>query len=514
MTQPGPHIFYDRRGTRWTRVKRAAGLALLVTSVLGTLLGVTLVLLPALPAGLLAGDTYFHPKVEPRERAEQGRLAAQARTQLQEDIRKEHGRRHPASKKPYSTVIGFYVNWEPNSFNSLREHADALTYLMPEWLSLTPDAKLLRLLYDTSTNDPKVVQLAADRHLPIIPLVNNVVAGTFDWPTLKLLLQDPARQKLLIQRLREYVESNHFAGINIDFEAPYYQLSDDERKVAQQLVHDALPDFMELLHKEFAPRHLLVTQDLQAADENEDLDALNDANDLLIIMLYDQHVAAGEPGPIASQTWVESCAEHVLPHVDSSKVIFGLGNYCYDWRVKFAADGTYTTPPGSKGRKLLLGAALGMAREAQAEVQMEDDDLNPFFACMDEEGQEHLVYMLDAVTAFNELSALRGYEARGAALWYLGSEDPTLWSFFDERKLSRPYRPDLLKSVDLSGHGRRGRGPGRQRANDRDRDAPERLARLAGGRGRPDYRRDTTAPTPTRSWSSNSMRPWTTRWWR
>ncbi len=82
---------------------------------------------------------------------------------------------------------------------------------------------------------------------------------------------------------------------------------------------------------------------------------------------------------------------------------------------------------------------------------MEDDDLNPFFACVGRRGQEHLVYMLDAVTMYNELSALRGYEARGAALWYLGSEDPTIWSFFDERKLNSPYQPDLLKTVDLPG---------------------------------------------------------------
>ena len=47
----------------------------------------------------------------------------------------------------------------------------------------------------------------------------------------------------------------------------------------------------------------------------------------------------------------------------------------------------------------------------------------------------HEVWMLDGVTAYNELRAAERAGVRGTALWRLGTEDPSLWSIWD---LTRP----------------------------------------------------------------------------
>jgi cellulose synthase/poly-beta-1,6-N-acetylglucosamine synthase-like glycosyltransferase/peptidoglycan/xylan/chitin deacetylase (PgdA/CDA1 family) len=50
---------------------------------------------------------------------------------------------------------------------------------------------------------------------------------------------------------------------------------------------------------------------------------------------------------------------------------------------------------------------------------------------------------------YNELTALRDYHTRGSALWYLGSEDPSIWSFFNKDSIDGKYNPDLLRRIDF-----------------------------------------------------------------
>ena len=79
------------------------------------------------------------------------------------------------------------------------------------------------------------------------------------------------------------------------------------------------------------------------------------------------------------------------------------------------------------------------------------DDLNPrFFYSDSATNTDHVVYILDAITAYNAIMALKGYEPKGVALWRLGSEDPTIWSFLNDDTLGKPLS-DLkeLSSVNL-----------------------------------------------------------------
>ena len=43
----------------------------------------------------------------------------------------------------------------------------------------------------------------------------------------------------------------------------------------------------------------------------------------------------------------------------------------------------------------------------------------------------HRVWMLDGVTAYNELRAAERVGVQGTALWRLGSEDPSIWPIWD-----------------------------------------------------------------------------------
>jgi cellulose synthase/poly-beta-1,6-N-acetylglucosamine synthase-like glycosyltransferase/peptidoglycan/xylan/chitin deacetylase (PgdA/CDA1 family)/spore germination protein YaaH len=454
---PERQVFRDPAGKRWQVYKKIGATLGIITSIAALLLCISVLLLPSSRQQAIGA---FHPFfLTSHDEAARKFLADTIAKKAKKQLAAEKPRRFKIhTGKPAdtnNTVIGFYVDWDPNSFTSFRDHIDALTYVLPEWMSLNGGAVTFTSLYppkpqgpdDTPSLDGQVVQLANAHRLPIMPILNNENADDFQWAPLRQLLTDPTRQQLLITRLRDYLLAQHFAGINIDFELPYDAMSAAELAQGKALIHAALPQFMQRLHDAFAPAHLLVSEDLPVDDANYDFAALGEANDLVIAMQYDQHTPTDPPGPIAGQDWLEQTAQTLFDQIDSSKVILGIGNYSYDWPVKLDANGAMT--PDGAGREIQLGSALNIARQTNATVQMDDGDLNPYFFYTDADGQTHVVYMLDAVTAYNQVTALRGYAPRGAALWYLGSEDPTIWSFLDEDLLAKPASPGALHDINF-----------------------------------------------------------------
>ncbi len=179
-------------------------------------------------------------------------------------------------------------------------------------------------------------------------------------------------------------------------------------------------------------------------------------------MNYDEHEATSDPGPIASQDWFVANLTRVLKSVPKEKLICALGNYGYDW--------TLSIPPAAKrGHKqpkpqvldtidLPVSDAWQRASDADADLNLDYDSLNPHFDYIDEDNnQRHVVWFLDAVTLLNEMRAARQLGLQTFALWRLGSEDSSLWNVWD--KPSNPASLEALRlvepghSVDTEGEG-------------------------------------------------------------
>lgn len=439
---------------RWKKITKAATILALVFSVVGALFSVSIVLLPLTPfADHGNKKNNFHSLgsgVISHEQAQRLFLARRSRNKLLQQIVREKGPKlHPRSQgEPCSVVVGFYVNWDESSFESLRRHLDDLTYVMPEWLYISAkgNGTSFGSRFDPKTSDPEVIKLAAAHKLPIIPMLQNLDKDKWQWEPLRELLSNHSAQLKLAANLRNYLVSHHFGGINIDFEPPA-DLPPSVAVQARKLFHNELPNFIRVLRNAFKSSKLLVTEDVPANDNGFNYGALADANDLVIVMLYDEHWQTGSPGPIAGQDWIEKMAELVFARMDSSKVVLGIGNYCFDWPITI--DSSRVIDSYKPAAKLNMSEALRIADDVGTNMDM--DDLNPYFTYADDHGKDHIVYMLDAITAYNEIMALKGYEPRGTALWYLGSEDPSIWTFFNERDLGKPARKGALKNIVYNG---------------------------------------------------------------
>ncbi len=103
--------------------------------------------------------------------------------------------------------------------------------------------------------------------------------------------------------------------------------------------------------------------------------------------------------------------------------------------------------------------AWQLAADADADLTLEDNNLNAHFAYDDEDNHvRHQVWFLDAVTALNQLRGARDLGLQTFALWRLGSEDRSLWTVWD-----KPSSKDAPKALSIAsawarrGHRRRRR---------------------------------------------------------
>lgn len=402
-------MFQDRAGHRWRRLR---AVLILLTATVGLILaclGVSVVLRPPLPTLALLGTVPVQERRVFMERVQP------ARTQVRNAA--------PAPALPEARrvrgvpeVTGFYVNWDDNSFSSLKQHLNQLTELDPEWLhftsaGLTPDdpvktANLLGYLHDQRPEG-----------LRVVPLVNNYDNRHQRWDSLSLtqMLHDPTRRAQVQRHLLDYVRQVHGGGLMIDFE---------------QVPAAAQPDFVAFvreLHAQTHPLGLRLNIALPLDDDTYPYAALGAAVDRIHLMAYDQHADGDAAGPVAAQGWLQATLQTRLGDLDPTKVVLDVGNYGYDWTASSLAAGTVS-----------FQDALTLATASGAQPHLDPASLNPTFRYEDSAGHAHEVWYLDAASAFDQVQAARRLGVDQVALWRLGTEDPRVWQVLDRAALANP----------------------------------------------------------------------------
>lgn len=329
--------------------------------------------------------------------------------------------------------VGFFINWDESSYESLKRNLDHLDWVVAEWSHLqnVPDGQ-----------NP----LATDVHIPalnwirlnrpqtrILPMVQNVVDGKWEGDLLARAIADEPHRQLLINSLTSFVTDNKFAGICVDFEEPPVESQNN------------LLTFMQELHTAFSAKGLLVTQAVPFDDADWNYKAYAAASDYLILMAYDEHWTGSDAGPVAGQEWFEQHLIARMRDLDAAKTIIALGNYGYDWN-----------DANNSVAEVTFQEALISARDSNTAPSFDPTNRNPYFAYDEDDNSHHEVWFLDAVTAYNQIRAASGYKPAGFAIWRLGSEDPSVWSALGTGENSSP---DALRTinygyqVDFEGNG-------------------------------------------------------------
>ncbi len=308
----------------------------------------------------------------------------------------------------------FYVNWDPESFYALRNNAERLSMVFPEWFFLPDTGDTV----DTDVEN-RALDLLREKKIPVVAMLTNFYNNQWNGNNVHRILHSPERRKTFIASILQALKEYSLAGINVDFEA------------LQEKTDEPLVQFTRELHAALHPAGFLVSIDVAPFNADYDLVQLNEICDFVIVMAYDEHYAESVPGPVASVPWFRSVLSDVSAKVSPDKLLVGIPAYGYDW------------PQGDSAATVSYDDALVSAKEADTTVVFDSVSANLRCDYDDDNDVPHSVYFVDAATTFNLLQAVNGSGAAGAVLWRLGSEDPRIWKFYDERLAGTPARwPD------------------------------------------------------------------------
>lgn len=313
-------------------------------------------------------------------------------------------------------IIGFMVNWDPKSFDSLKENIDKIDVLIPEWIHLSDSEGNIYLNNRSRQVEIQEYISLNRRDLEITPLINNYdyEKKIWDTETLVTLLRNQNSRATLIDKLFEYITVNRFSGINIDFE----EIDLENQKY--------LVLFMSELSQKFKENGLTVSQSLPLDNDSVDYYNLQPYSDHLILMAYDQHWSTGVPGTPASQTWVSQGLLKRFQQLPSDKIIVALGNYGYDWKQGDQA-----------ARAVSYQEIINILKKSEGNVSFSSYTLSPYFSYLGSDEVEHSVWFLDGISFFNQVVFASELKPAGYGLWRLGSEDPSVW--------------EILKNIDNIG---------------------------------------------------------------
>ena len=137
--------------------------------------------------------------------------------------------------------------------------------------------------------------------------------------------------------------------------------------------------------------------------------------DVALVMLYDEHWANSDPGPIASPEFVRRALGIRVAEAGASRLVAALPLYGYQWRpgraTRVVGWDDANREAGAAGQNLIRdpGTATLRARRTR------------------DSGDPWELWVSDAALVDSLAGIARSAGIRTFALWHLGLEDPALW---------------------------------------------------------------------------------------
>ncbi len=414
-----PFIFQDPRGRRWPRFRRLVILVGVLVFLSFVVFIQSLFLTPelTLPKSVrhLKGQltSFKNPTPPPGPTQAFRRFLQTHSTATTKPVP------HMPLRSMQEIRAGYYVKSNPYSILSLEKYATKLTHVCTDWMSVVDGEG--RLVFD---RDSAVVDLTQKNKLALFPTLNNLLGDTWQPEAVENLANGPQerRDRFFASVLRELDEIGA-SGLILDWENldPSYQ--DDVTKLITELAG--------LLHAK--DRELWLSVSIGDDAKVFDLDTLSGVIDHFVAQLSDEDSETDDPGPLASQQWVEDSLNNLSEFGAPGQWIAALGSYGYDWAAGEKSAETIT-----------FSDAMSRASVSGIDaVKIEPPLLNPTFSYY-EGAVAHTVWFLDATTFFNHLQAVRKKKWAGFAINSVGSEDPEIWT-----AMSLPPQPSPASLVSL-----------------------------------------------------------------
>ncbi len=254
----------------------------------------------------------------------------------------------------------------------------------------------------------QVLRAAAASGRPAWPLLQNDFSNP---ASIDALLNSQGSERRLVAEAVGEVRTLHLGGINLDFESvPPLDEGALTSFVAE--LAGALHGVGAKLSVDVVPHAPGSVNDASGAYDDPALAALADQ---LVVMTYDEHYGAGDPGPLAGIDWQAEELAGTLAGVPAGKALLGIPLYARRWS-------------GGEVTSLDYAGAVAQAlREPDVAYDYDFGAAAPELTS-DPGGVPTQLWFDDADSLLRKIDAVSHLGLAGVAMWRAGFEDPAIWS--------------------------------------------------------------------------------------
>lgn len=264
-------------------------------------------------------------------------------------------------------------------------------------------------LIPPKVNDLPLIQRAWENGVrPILVLTPFDENDRFNNYLVKLVVQDQQMQDRLIENLLNTVQMQGYAGVDVDFE---YILPEDKQGYGEFVgnLRAAMNAQGYQVSVALAPKTHAEQKGLLY--EGMDYRLLGENADYVFLMTYEWGYTYGPPMAVAPLNKVQEVADYAVTEIPQEKIMLGVPNYAYDWKLPFQA--------GISAAELIGNVeAVQRAAYRAEEILFDSTAQSPHFTYWEGE-EQHEVWFEDVRSIKAKLQLASDYGLRGVGYWNL-----------------------------------------------------------------------------------------------
>lgn len=289
--------------------------------------------------------------------------------------------------------------------DDLRAILPFLTYMTVFTYGIESDGELIDI------DDEEIIELAREYGTAPIMLVSTLGEdGKFSNELAVTVLGDVDVRNTLIEEIANTLTAKRYVGVDIDFEyvpAEYAQ---------------AYAQFIRALRARIEPLGYFVvvslspkTSDTQEGllYEGHDYASLGEAADRAFLMTYEWGYTYGPPMAVSPVNKVREVVEYAVGKIPNEKLILGVPNYGYNWKLPFVMG-------ESRAYSIGNAQALELADQKRAAIEYDGESAAPFFRYFERvngKAEEHIVWFENARSYEALIALIDEFALDGMGVW-------------------------------------------------------------------------------------------------
>lgn len=139
--------------------------------------------------------------------------------------------------------------------------------------------------------------------------------------------------------------------------------------------------------------------------EGMDYEKLGNAADHVFLMTYEWGYTYGPPMAVAPINKVREVLDYAVTEIPREKILMGVPNYGYDWKLPFVRGGSGATLIGNV-------EAVRIAEDMGVEIQYDETAQSPYFTYL-QNGVQHEVWFEDVRSIREKIMTSLSYQFLG-----------------------------------------------------------------------------------------------------